>query len=95
MTLTALLPFIVSGAVFLAVLSTGLALLPSAATYPVPAQAIDTMVEIYRWMYTLNMILPVDTLAQVIYYFVVIIFFTRLVYPAVFWIIMTLTGGGQ
>jgi len=90
-----LLPFAASGAFFLTVFGIVLAMLPRAETYPIPTNAITGIVEIYKWMYTLNMIMPVDTLAQVLFYVVVTLFFTRVVYPILFWVTMTLTGGGQ
>lgn len=95
MTAALLLPYIGSAMFTLLILSVGLALLPSASTYPVPTVAIEGMITIYTWMFTLNSIFPVDTLAQVSFYVVATLFFTRFVVPIVLWLIMTFTGGGQ
>jgi len=73
----------------------GVALLPNGADYPFPPQAVTAIQTAYHWMYSLNMLFPVDTLIQVAYYGIIITIFTKLVWPTVFWLFKTVTGGGE
>jgi len=91
----AALPYAIWGAAMLTLLGIGLLLLPNGADYPFPVEATNTIETVYTWMYSLNMLLPVDTFAEVLYWGFVIIIFTDIIWPAVFWVFKTLTGGGQ
>jgi len=79
----------------LTLLAFGIALLPNGADYPFPQQATDLIETVYTWMYSLNMLLPVDTLADVLFWGFTVIVFTDVIWPAVLWLFKTLTGGGQ
>jgi len=95
MTAALLIPYIAGAGFTLVIVGIGLALLPEASTYPIPTVAIEGIVTIYHWMYTLNSILPMDTLAQVTAWVMATLFVTRFLIPIVLWIIMTFTGAGQ
>lgn len=82
-------------AAVIAFLATGIALLPNGADYPLPQEVVTATQSLYQWLYSLNSIFPVDTLVAVLGYAVLIEIFTKLVWPLIFWIFKTITGGGQ
>jgi len=73
----------------------GIALLPNGADYPYPTEATTAITTAYTYLYSLNLILPVDTLVLTSFYGITIMIVTRLVWPAVFWLFKTVTGGGE
>jgi len=78
-----------------AFLAAGIALLPNGSDHPLPPEIITATETLYSWLWSFNSIFPVDTLVQVLGYAVLIEIFTKILYPMVFWIIKTLTGGGE
>jgi len=76
-------------------LGVAVALLPNGSDHPLPPELITATQTLYQWLYSLNGVLPVDTLAQVLGYAILIEIFTRLVWPIIFWVMKTITGAGQ
>jgi len=91
----AALPYAIWTAAVLSLLGIAMVLLPNGADYPLPAEAVSTIETVYEWMFSLNMLLPVDTLADVLFWAFTIIIFTDVIWPGIFWIFKTITGGGQ
>jgi len=79
----------------IAFVGTGLALLPAGADHPLPIEIITATQTLYTWLYSINNILPVDTLVTVLGYGVLIEIITRIIWPMVFWLIKVITGGGE
>jgi len=82
-------------AAVIAFLGVAVALLPSGADHPLPTEVITATQTLYTWLYSLNMVLPVDTLARVLGLAVLVDVFTRLVWPLILWIVKIMTGAGQ
>jgi len=93
--LLALLPYAAWGAFVLTLFAIAILILPNGADYPVPTEALDGIRTIYEWMYSFNLLFPVDTFIDVVYYGMWILVVTRVMWPFVFWLFKSLTGGGQ
>lgn len=93
--LVALLPYATRGAFVVAVFALMIAVLPDGVDYPFPAEAAVLLRDSYTALYTLNILLPVDTFIEVIYYAFYMLTFTRVIYPIGFWLMKTVTGGGE
>jgi len=78
-----------------ALIVAGIALLPNGADHPLPPEIASAMINLYHWLYSLNNILPVDTLIKVVGIAVLLEIFTRIVYPLVFTFIKWMSGSGQ
>jgi len=79
----------------IAFVAIGIGLLPNGADYPFPPEFATAISTLYQWLYSFNMLLPVDTLAQILLYSVTLEIFIRFVWPIVLWVMKTITGGGQ
>jgi len=90
-TLGAVLGFFV----VVALLFFGFSLWPDGANYPFPVEAYTATVTLYSWLLSFNMIFPVDTLATILAYSVLLQIFTRFVWPIIMWLLKVITGGGQ
>jgi len=79
----------------IAFIAAGIAILPNGSDHPFPAEVGDALVTLYQWLYSFNFLFPVDTLVQVLVLGILVDVFARFVWPIIFWVMKTVTGGGQ
>jgi len=72
-------------------LAGGIALLPDGDLYPLPDAIITATQTLYIWLYSFNQIFPVDTLAQVLFYGVLITVTAKFVWPSLLFIFNKIT----